>query len=190
MVVAIGIGYWSAAGRYSDVPTLVGLQRALAESKTHAAGLEVRYGTAKFDEKAPAGQVLSQNPAAGAQAPRSSVVTLVLSKGPERHAVPTVVGSTQANAEAAIRDATLTPQSSNSYSDSVAAGLVISSTPSAGTQLRSGVTVKLVISKGAKPADNPLCTPEFRRWERFLGQKICPDNNGGDGSNDGGDGNN
>lgn len=66
--------------------------------------------------------------------------------------VPNVIGKTEAEARSAIISAGLTVGTvTQEYSDSVPAGKVISQTPSAGTEVDSGSTVNLVVSKGAKP---------------------------------------
>jgi serine/threonine-protein kinase len=49
------------------------------------------------------GTVTDQTPAGATQAPKSSVVTITVSTGPEQVTVPSVVGMTQADAVAAIR---------------------------------------------------------------------------------------
>ncbi|WP_163566650.1 protein kinase domain-containing protein [Fodinicola feengrottensis] len=72
LVVAIGIGWWSAASGYTQVPGVVGLAQAQAEAKIRTAHLGLQYGPALYNETAPAGQVLSQQPADGAQVPKNT----------------------------------------------------------------------------------------------------------------------
>ncbi|GAA1666455.1 Stk1 family PASTA domain-containing Ser/Thr kinase [Fodinicola feengrottensis] len=191
LVVAIGIGWWSAASGYTQVPGVVGLAQAQAEAKIRTAHLGLQYGPALYNETAPAGQVLSQQPADGAQVPKNTPITLVLSKGPERHGVPAVVGQPKDTAVQAIRTATLTPQTSTAYDENVPAGNVVSTDPVAGTPLRRGAAVKVVVSKGPQPVQNPLCTPAMRRWAPFLcqdGNNSNGDNNNGNSGGDGTDG--
>jgi RHS repeat-associated protein len=80
-------------------------------------------------------------------------VNLVVSSGPPQVAVPNVVGQTQAAATTAITGAglvvgTVTQQSSNT----VAAGNVISESPTAGTLVNVGSAVNLVVSSGPPQA--------------------------------------
>ncbi|MGB5540412.1 MAG: PASTA domain-containing protein, partial [Gammaproteobacteria bacterium] len=94
-----------------DVPNVVGLTQAAAEAAILAANLTV--GTVTFSSSAtvPAGDVISQNPAACvACATFGDPVDLVVSTGPAVVLidVPDVVGLTQAAAEAAILAANLT----------------------------------------------------------------------------------
>jgi hypothetical protein len=68
-------------------------------------------------------------------------------------AVPNVVGSTQADAQAAIAAAGLTAGPvTSSYSATVAAGLVISQTPAAGSSALPGTAVSIEVSLGPAPA--------------------------------------
>jgi serine/threonine-protein kinase len=80
-------------------------------------------------------------------------VRLTVSSG--RPQVPAVAaGAPVAEAEAAIRDAGLTPARSTSareYSATVRAGTVVRTDPPAGTALPSGGRVTLVLSRGAEP---------------------------------------
>jgi serine/threonine-protein kinase len=78
-------------------------------------------------------------------------VTLVVSRG-----LPTVppiaAGTPVADAQAAIRDAQLTPvQSGSEYSSSVSEGAVVRTNPAAGTPLSPGGRVTLVVSRGEQP---------------------------------------
>ena len=64
------------------VPPVVGLQQAQAEQDILNAGLAVELN---FEaDVAPVGQVISQNPAGGAQAPIGSAVRITISTGPEQ----------------------------------------------------------------------------------------------------------
>lgn len=66
--------------------------------------------------------------------------------------VPAVVGMTRAEAEDAIVAADLLVGAvTEGYSDTVAAGLVISQNPAAGTAVEAGSTVSMVVSQGSIP---------------------------------------
>jgi beta-lactam-binding protein with PASTA domain len=64
------------------VPNVVGLTQATAETNIVATGLVVGTITAQNDNTVPSGDVISQNPAAGAMANAGSAVNLVVSLGP------------------------------------------------------------------------------------------------------------
>ena len=65
--------------------------------------------------------------------------------------VPDVVGMEQAAAVSAVEAVHLVAAVIEGYSDTVAAGVVISQNPSAGTSLGTGSTVALVVSLGVMP---------------------------------------
>lgn len=62
--------------------------------------------------------------------------------------VPNVAGADQIRAEQMLRTAELTPDVTKKRHDSVAAGTAIGTEPAAGTELRKGDTISLVISLG------------------------------------------
>ena len=83
---------------------------------------------------------------------RATHVDLVISLGVQPVTVPDVTGQPQATAEAAIVAATLTVGNvTSAYSDTVAAGNVISQNPIGGTSVLPGTNVDLVISLGVEP---------------------------------------
>lgn len=66
--------------------------------------------------------------------------------------VPNVVGGTQAQADIDLAAVGLTSSVSNAYSDTVAAGLVISQAPPAGGIVALGSVIAIVVSLGVQPA--------------------------------------
>lgn len=63
-------------------------------------------------------------------------------------AMPATAGLTQSQAEAAIRDAGLVPRTTTGHSDTVPAGVVLSTDPDAGVDRLRGSEVALVVSAG------------------------------------------
>src|SRR4029079_8259562 len=115
-----------------------------ASSAITGAGLTVGTVTTQSSASVPAGSVISSSPSAGTQVTVGSAVNLVVSSGPPQVAVPTVVGLTPAAASSAITGAGLTVGTiTTQTSATVPAGSVISSSPSAGTQVTVGSAVNL-----------------------------------------------
>jgi hypothetical protein len=80
---------------------------------------------------------------------------------PEHVAVPQVVGKRLENAKDALRRDDLRVSAVRKYS-SKPSGTVLSQSVSAGTEVRSGRTIRLVISKGPKPQPSPQpCTSGY-----------------------------
>jgi len=141
-----------------DIPDVVGQPQASAESTVVGAGLTVGAVTTANSGTVPAGNVISQSPAACTGCATSgSPVDLVISLGPAIVDVPNVVGQPQASAESTIVGAGLTVGAvTSANSETVAAGNVISQSPTAcAICATAGSPVDLVISLGPAPIDVP-----------------------------------
>ncbi len=128
------------------IPSLVGLSSLAAENKLKALGLvpEVQQS---YSETAPVGQVISVSPSSGTENVGTKV-TLTVSQGPAPRKVPDLVGETAENADAQLKALVLVPLETQAYSTTVAAGIVISQSQSAGSMVARGSTVSFVVSKG------------------------------------------
>jgi serine/threonine-protein kinase len=103
----------------------------------------------------PAGVVIAASPASG-DAVRGTNVRLTVSKGPERFVVPAALkGQKQEAVLAALKDLPVTPKVALQYDDTVAPGTVLDFDPPAGTPLKRGTTVTVLVSKGHKPVQIP-----------------------------------
>lgn len=100
------------------------------------------------------GYVISQTPAAGEVVPFGSTVTLLVSEGADTNivVVPTLLGRTREDAEAALNAVELSLGSVNEgFSDEYPAGQVYYQSYSAGGNVRSGTVVDIKISVGPQP---------------------------------------
>ena len=144
--------WWLGTGRWTAMPSLLGVDRQVAERLIADADLVARVTEAPDDAVA-AGRVAAIDPAADARLLRGAEVRVTISLG--RPIVPEVAaGTTAAAAEQAVRDAALTPvraTSADEFSDAVPAGAVVRTDPPAGTALPIGAPVTLVLSKGVEP---------------------------------------
>ena len=155
------------------VPEVVGQAQSDAAAAIQGASLTVGTVGTQCSDSVPAGQVISQSPAAGASVQPGSAVNLVVSAGPA--VVPNVVGQGQSAAAAAIEGAGLTVGAVQQvYSTSVTAGLVIRQNPVAGTILPCGGSVNLLVSLG-----KPDTTPTNREiMQQILDRFDAVDTNG------------
>jgi eukaryotic-like serine/threonine-protein kinase len=81
-------------------------------------------------------------------------LAIVLSQSSKSVSVPAVVGQSEQAAGAALRSAGLTPVPSLASSTTVPSGLVIRQAPDAGSTVKAGSSVKIIVSGGA--ASKPL----------------------------------
>jgi RHS repeat-associated protein len=152
------------------VPDVVGRPQAQAESLIVNAALTVGTVTTAHHAVVPSGHVISQSPVAGTLVDPGSAVAMVVSLGPVLIAVPDVVGLSEAEADQKIARAKLTVGNLTlRHHPTVAAGLVISQNPVAGTLVTSGTPVNLELSLG--PETTCAFSPaEFAQWA----QRISP----------------
>ena len=109
-----------------------------------------------YDETIPVGHVVSILPIAGAELPRGSEVTVRVSQGQERYAVPTLVDTPAEDAAAALEKSRLIlGERSDAFSETVPAGTIISTSPEAGEPLKRGDAVDIVVSQGRQPIAVP-----------------------------------
>jgi serine/threonine-protein kinase len=141
----------------APVPGVVGRTQAAAESLLKNAGF-VPNVTPLADPVVPAGQVIRQSPEANVQADKGSVVELVVSSGPAQVTIPDVEGQDAATASNTLGQLKLQMQTRQESSPSVPIGIVISTNPSAGTEVREGSTVTLVVSTGPAPTTTTTTT--------------------------------
>ena len=129
-----------------EVPELRNKSAAEAQQELIKLGLLADVQQVETNEFEP-GIVFEQNPLPGL-VDQGSVVTLKVAKAPTTVAVPNVVGKTLSEATAALQGVGLKVQQTNASSDTVEAGKVISSNPSAGIQVAVGTTVTVTVSTG------------------------------------------
>src|SRR4029450_123340 len=90
-----------------SAPNVVGLTEAAASTAVTGAQLVVGTITSASSMTVPAGSVISQSPAAGADVVVGSAIALTISTGLPHVSAPDVVGLTQTAASAAITGAQL-----------------------------------------------------------------------------------
>ena len=91
--------------------------------------------------------MIRTDPGPGRPAERDSAVTLVVSSGPDQVGVPSVVGETQEDAVARLRDEGLSPIVRERAS-SEPVDTVVEQTPAAGQEVEEGSTVTIFVSNG------------------------------------------
>jgi len=147
-------GWWFAVGRYTSAPGVINLGVAAATEKAEAAGLELEVVERQFSETVQAGSVISTDPAAGSRIVEGDAIEAVVSRGPERYAVPKLRGKELAEVEAVLDDRNLVlGKVDRVFDDTVEKGVVMSSAPAAGTELQPGSAVAVTVSKGREPLE-------------------------------------
>jgi serine/threonine-protein kinase len=137
-----------------NVPVLVGSQRSVAVQRIRARGLEPILE--EEESAAPEGEVIRQSPSAGSALGRGSSVTIVVSQGEEKVAMPNVIGQLRREAVETLRGVGLSPSVEEEETDVPSqAGRVVDQFPPPDSELEPGDTVTIVVGKTAVGSTEP-----------------------------------
>lgn len=138
-----------------EVPRVRGQSPAEATATLSATNLAVAGEKQTYHDRIPTGTVVGTDPARGTEVKRDAGITLLVSKGPAPVDVPALSGTGQDDAEQVLSDAGLKYSVTTRESATVAKGVVISTSPKAGTSMLRGDTVQLIVSEGPPPVTVP-----------------------------------
>ncbi len=144
----------TAAARV-DVPDTVGLSSDLAVSELRALGFEVDQIT-ETSQVVPAGQVISQNPAASAQLEVGGQVQITISTGLAPLVVPGVVGELAQDATRFLQDRGLAVELFIDTESTAPEGQVLRQDPAPGTEVVPGTAVVLNVAGGPSAIAVPV----------------------------------
>jgi serine/threonine-protein kinase len=152
LAVALGIGgWWTLVGPGSRVvvPSIVGGSFDEAVSVVSPLGLTVVVVENRFDEEIPKARIIESIPTGGGKVDAGGTVKLIVSKGPERYAVPMTTGLTPEAAQVALKKYPLLVGTINEvFNSDIPKGFVISSSPASGASVKRDATINLLVSKG------------------------------------------
>lgn len=151
-------GWYVAAGpgKTVQLADLSGVVLTQAQSSLAAEELTVVVAQEQFSETIPKGAIISTEPPGGSDVRVGSSINAVVSLGPERYEVPALKGLDVKDAEDAITSANLELGSTDlEYDTKIEAGSVVSSSPKAGSEVKRGTVIDIVVSKGPEPVPIP-----------------------------------
>lgn len=140
----------SAGAEEIDVPDVRGYEDSQAVTILQEAGFEVSHAY-EYSDDVEKDKVIKTEPEANTKAPKGSKVVVTVSNGSEKKEaeVPNLLGLTEAQARDSLSGKKLSAGNvTHAYSDSVAAGMVISQNPERGSTVTEGDSVDFVISDG------------------------------------------
>jgi serine/threonine-protein kinase len=144
----------SRGPRLVKVPVLVGVQRSVAVQRIRGRGLAPLVS--EESSSAPAGEVISQSPDAGSELGPGSSVSIVVSEGEERAAVPNVIGKLRREGVEALRAAGLRPSVEERETDVASqVGRITDQFPPPGSEVEPGAAVTVVVGKTASGSTEP-----------------------------------
>jgi beta-lactam-binding protein with PASTA domain len=155
LLVVGGLIAWWLLTRGNDrttVPNVIGLRQQVAETRIHNADLKVL--TAQGASARPQGVVFKQRPGAGTRLDEGRTVTITISSGPARAAVPDVVGLTQQAAVTKLTNAGFDPKVKR-VASTKQKNTVVDQAPLPGVTALNGSTVNVSVSSGKRPVVVP-----------------------------------
>jgi serine/threonine-protein kinase len=164
VLIGILLGLALTRDTSTEVPDVTNSPRYLAEARLERAGFSVGE-VSTVRRETPAETVLEQDPLPGKASLDCAflsffcdkpAVALTVSSGPGTAKVPVTAGQPQAKASAKVEEAGFDVRVEPVNSQKVESGLVIHSSPSAGTTATRGSEVTLIVSSGPKLAKVPV----------------------------------
>jgi hypothetical protein len=138
-----------------SVPALVGFGEAEAVRQARRVGLRTAIRRALGPEAA--GTVASQNPVAGLEVARGTLLVLTVSRGPAPVEVPNLIGLNEAQAGVRLSEVGLETQVVR-VTSSEPSGEVIRQRPRPGVGVQEGSTVRITVSEGGVPPPTTTTT--------------------------------
>lgn len=141
-------------GAVVTLPDLTGRTQPVAVAELRSLGVEPVERTA-FSLTVRRGSVVAQEPRAGSRVREGTKVTLVISQGANRVAMPDAVGQPFREVVRPLREADIPISVERVASETVPAGVVISQKPGPGVVVTGEDRAHFTVSKGADPRPVP-----------------------------------
>lgn len=119
------------------------------------ASLEIGNIKRVFSDTIPQGIVISQSPNSGKKVPKGATIDLVVSKGEELISIPDLIGKNYSEVRKELKQLGLPLTRTKEYNDSVEKDAILRQSPPAGTEVKKGLTVSVVVSKGPEMVKVP-----------------------------------
>jgi serine/threonine-protein kinase len=149
------------------VPNVVRDTVAEAQRKLGAAGLSWQL-VEEYSLEVPAGSVIGQEPAANAPPDPSKTVKLIVSRGPQKTTVPSVVGDNFEDASDKLTRAGLAVERQEAFNPQAQRGIVFEQSPARGREVNVGTKVTVRVSRGR----DQLPVPEVRNQPEAAAREL------------------
>jgi eukaryotic-like serine/threonine-protein kinase len=137
------------------LPNVVGKTFEDATVALKKEGFPAQQGESRFHKTIPANVVLQEDPPAGSRQKRGTNVVLALSAGQKSAEVPVTTNMSQQQARISIENTGLVMGGVTEQLSDAPRGLVIATSPPAGTKVELPGTVDIVLSKGPATVNMP-----------------------------------
>jgi len=145
----------------TNVPNLVGKKQQDAENELKAAGLAIGETRQEFRDGVPAGQVISQNPAANSKVNQQTKVSLIISKGQDLIGLPSFFNTDPNATRQTLEKLGFKVEIAQENSQNVQGGAVTRTDPIGGdgVSIARGSKVTVYVSSGPLPTATPRPVP-------------------------------
>lgn len=146
------IKVWFSAGpQNAQIPDVKGMSQSEARNRLESAGFKVQTSVNSEDSATvDKDRVTRTDPAAGTSQPKGTSIMMFVSSGMTK--VPDgLAGQTKDAVMKALQDLQFSIVTEETYSDSVAEGMVVSVNPDSGTSVAQRSTITITVSKGKEP---------------------------------------
>jgi serine/threonine-protein kinase len=159
------------------LPNVVGKTFEDATVALTKAGFPAQQGETRFSRTVSANVVLQEDPPAGSRQKRGTNVVLALSGGQKTAEVPVTTNMSQQQARISIENTGLVMGNVSEQLSDAPRGLVIATSPAAGTKVELPGTVDIVLSKGPATVNMPdlygRSVGEARSMAEQIGLRIA-----------------
>lgn len=161
------------------VPSLAGKTEIEAENELKALDLIYNPSAFQYHDTIPSGQIISSMPQEGTEVSAGSIISVVVSKGPQEEAtttVPHVLNLSEAKAREDIEAAGLKVGTvDHNLSKEYGAGMVMEQSIEAGATVERGTVINIVISDGDEdPEEEEIwqCNSSIREPSNYQGGDV------------------
>ncbi|MBO6019539.1 MAG: Stk1 family PASTA domain-containing Ser/Thr kinase [Aeriscardovia sp.] len=145
--------WFSAGPATAQIPNVVGMTEQQAEQSLSVSGFSVGSVEVQNSPTIPKDRVTGTSPAAGSSQSEGTKVTLYISSG--QTTVPNLVGKSEGDAQTTLSQDGFNISIKQVSSTSVAKGMVVNTSPAAGSVVSQGATITLNVSEGPQKVTIP-----------------------------------
>ena len=128
-----------------------GMTLAKAQETLNELGLGIRQEGEQSSDEFAAGQIISQDIAAGSKVDKNTTVNVIVSNGSGSLAVPDVKGFSYEDAVSILKQNGFEVSRAEDYSETIPEGKVISTLPDNTSSAKKGDVITVTVSKGTPP---------------------------------------
>jgi len=170
------ITMWVATDKdKAQLPRVIGMDSTAALDLLREQGFQPKVSGREYNETVPKDAVISQRPSSGTWVRKNSEIRLVVSRGSDAVALPSLAGLPLPEAQRLLQEHGLTAgRVAKVHSPEHPKGEVIAQDPEAGALIRRGSPVALLLSLGEPEEPAATLTPPGQHYRDLFGGEGAP----------------